>query len=105
MQPHRPMTQPRRRSPRPAWSTPSRTRRSITFRRCRFLFDLGSPRPGEPISFPAMRFLAIVLLLVAGPAWAGPREIVVCQYNVENYVDTKAPGEGSRFGTREKSEK
>jgi hypothetical protein len=49
--------------------------------------------------------LAGIPLLAAVSAWGEPREIVVCEYNVENYVDAKAAGEGSRFGTREKSEK
>src|SRR4051812_16643363 len=51
-----------------------------------------------------MRIPIIIVLLAATSAWAAPREIVVCQYNVENYVDAKAAGAGSKFGTREKSE-
>jgi endonuclease/exonuclease/phosphatase family metal-dependent hydrolase len=65
---------------------------------------LGSPQSGEPISFSAVRFPFLILLLAATSAWAAPREIVVCQYNVENYLDAKAAGEGSKFGTRAKSE-
>ena len=36
---------------------------------------------------------------------AAPREIIVCSYNVENYLDAKLPGPDSKFGTKAKPEK
>lgn len=36
---------------------------------------------------------------------AAPREIVVCSYNLENFVDPKPPGPDSKFGTKAKPEK
>jgi endonuclease/exonuclease/phosphatase family metal-dependent hydrolase len=45
------------------------------------------------------------MLLWAGAlAWAEPQEIVFCHYNVENYVDSKAPAGGSKYGARQKTE-
>ena len=49
--------------------------------------------------------LPFVLGFAVASMRAAPREIVVCQYNVENYVDAKPAGEGSKYGTRAKSEK
>ena len=46
-----------------------------------------------------------LLLLAASPVWAEPGEIIVCQYNVENYVDAKPAGEGSKYATRAKAPK
>src|SRR4051794_31479320 len=48
--------------------------------------------------------LLVVLLLSIGTAWGEQKEIVVCHYNVENYVETKSPADGSRYGSRQKSE-
>ena len=47
----------------------------------------------------------LAVLFLRCPLAAAPREIVICTYNVENYVDAKAPGPDSKFGNREKSEK
>jgi endonuclease/exonuclease/phosphatase family metal-dependent hydrolase len=47
-------------------------------------------------------------LIVAGTLFcapcfsAGPGEIVVCQYNLRNYVDAKPAGDGQRYSTRAK---
>ncbi len=54
--------------------------------------------------FRRMNRALFFLLALAGMVGAAPREIVVCTYNVENYVDTKPAGNGSAFGVREKSE-
>jgi hypothetical protein len=53
------------------------------------------------------RALTVLAVLVAFTIAlrAGSKEIVICHYNVENYVDTKPAGEGSRYGSREKSPK
>ncbi len=48
-----------------------------------------------------------VLLIVVGfrfPLFAAPPEIVVCQYNVKNYVNEKAKGEGDKYATHAKPE-
>ena len=48
-----------------------------------------------------------VLLIVTGlrlPLFAAPPEIVVCQYNVRNYVNEKPQGEGDKYATRAKPE-
>jgi endonuclease/exonuclease/phosphatase family metal-dependent hydrolase len=52
------------------------------------------------VKFPllALLFVRIAFSAVA----AAPAEIVVCQYNVRNYVDAKPAGEGRKYGTREK---
>ena len=55
-----------------------------------------------------MRRLLILVLgwvCALAPALAAPREIVVCTYNIENYVDAKPAGPDSKFGTRAKPEK
>ena len=52
-----------------------------------------------------MRCALLFLLLAAWPVWAEPGEIVVCQYNVENYVDAKPAGAGAKYGTRTKAPK
>ena len=54
-----------------------------------------------------MRCLVPLLVVFATVATlhAAPREIVVCTYNVENYVDATPPKEGQTRGTRAKSEK
>lgn len=36
--------------------------------------------------------------------WAAPAEIVICHYNVRNYVDAKTAGEGQRYATKVKPE-
>ena len=48
--------------------------------------------------------LAIALAWIALPAFvrAAPNEIVVCQYNVRNYVNTKPAGEGQKYATHAK---
>ncbi len=48
-------------------------------------------------------FLPLVFAL-AVPLFAAPDEIVVCQYNVRNYVNEKAKGEGEKYGTHAKPE-
>ena len=52
------------------------------------------------------RPLVFALLLLASglPLFAAPAEIVVCQYNVRNYVNEKAKGEGDKFATHAKPE-
>jgi endonuclease/exonuclease/phosphatase family metal-dependent hydrolase len=48
---------------------------------------------------------ALTLLLAFGSVLsAAPAEIVVCSYNIRNYVNAKPAGEGQRFPTKEKSE-
>ncbi len=53
-----------------------------------------------------MRRLSLLFALsVALPAsWAEPEPIIVCGYNVANYVSASEPSEASRYGTRAKSE-
>ncbi len=34
--------------------------------------------------------------------WAAPAEIVVCHYNLRNYVDAKPAGNGQKYSTKEK---
>ena len=48
--------------------------------------------------------LALLCLAALGDLGAAPRAIVICTYNVENYVDAKPAGHGSPFAAREKSE-
>lgn len=54
-----------------------------------------------------MRGLLIQFLCLwaVAAAPAAPREIVVCHYNVQNYVDARPPGPDSKFGTRAKPAK
>ena len=52
-----------------------------------------------------MRRFILPLIFAVAPLWAVPNEITVCQYNIENYVDAKPAGEGSKYGTRAKSTK
>lgn len=47
----------------------------------------------------------LALLFLRCALGAAPREIVICTYNVQNYVDSKPPGPDSKFGTKEKTEK
>ena len=50
-------------------------------------------------------FLALLLLLGGHSTLrAAPPEIVVCTYNVRNYVNAKPKGEGDLYGTRAKPE-
>jgi len=48
--------------------------------------------------------LLCAALWAGPPSAAAPREIVVCSYNVENYLDAKPPGPDSKFGTKAKPE-
>ena len=47
----------------------------------------------------------LALLFLRCALGAAPREIVICTYNVQNYVDSKPAGPDSKYGTKEKSEK
>jgi endonuclease/exonuclease/phosphatase family metal-dependent hydrolase len=50
-------------------------------------------------------FLTLLLLVSAHfTVLAEPKEIVICQYNVRNYVNAKAKGEGDQYGQRAKPE-
>ena len=50
-------------------------------------------------------FLASLFLFVCGlPLFAAPNEIVVCQYNVRNYVNEKPKGPDDKYGTKAKPE-
>ena len=49
--------------------------------------------------FPLLLLLAVLPALVAAPA-----EIVVCQYNVRNYVNAKPKGPDELYGTHAKPE-
>lgn len=46
--------------------------------------------------------IVLVWLAVVSQLAAGPAEIVVCHYNVRNYVDAKPAGEGQKYATRAK---
>ncbi len=48
------------------------------------------------------RAVLIALAVLAGGAWAAPAEIVVCHYNVRNYVDAAPAGPGQKIGTKAK---
>ena len=52
------------------------------------------------------RVLFLLLILIGSwfPLFAAPSEIVVCQYNVRNYVNEKAEGEGDKYATHAKPE-
>jgi endonuclease/exonuclease/phosphatase family metal-dependent hydrolase len=69
---------------------------------------MGSPSPGEPFSLRLMKFAPVALAL-AWISWsaallAAPDEIVICQYNVRNYVSAKPAGAGQKYGTKAKPE-
>ena len=49
-------------------------------------------------------FVLLTLLGLRLPLFAAPPEIVVCQYNVQNYVNEKPKGEGDKYATRAKPE-
>ena len=49
--------------------------------------------------------LVLLLILACGlPLLAAPNEIVVCQYNVRNYVNEKPKGPDDKYGTKAKPE-
>jgi endonuclease/exonuclease/phosphatase family metal-dependent hydrolase len=54
-----------------------------------------------------MKRFSLVLLFVlvlVGSAHAAPREVVICQYNLRNYLDTTPARPGQTYGTRAKPE-
>ncbi|MEA3213758.1 MAG: hypothetical protein QOE70_6815 [Chthoniobacter sp.] len=55
------------------------------------------------MNFPTLRIL-VAWLVLAGALFATPGEIVVCTYNVRNYVNAKPAGDGQRYATKAKPE-
>ena len=55
------------------------------------------------MKFFAAAFLGVLLLLA--PLHGAPKEIVVCHYNLRNYVDTTPARPGQTYGTKAKPEK
>ncbi|HYR58213.1 MAG TPA: endonuclease/exonuclease/phosphatase family protein, partial [Chthoniobacteraceae bacterium] len=53
-----------------------------------------------------MKFPPFPLILVwiswSAPLSAAPAEIVVCEYNVRNYINSEPPPDGQKFGTKAK---
>ena len=54
------------------------------------------------MKFPV--FVSALFALLSAALFAQTKEIVVCQYNVRNYVNAKAKGEEDKFGQRAKPE-
>ncbi|MGB8166749.1 MAG: endonuclease/exonuclease/phosphatase family protein [Chthoniobacteraceae bacterium] len=46
--------------------------------------------------------VALTWLVASFSASAGPQEIIVCHYNVRNYVEAKPAGPGQKYGTHAK---